>query len=69
MTPLMTAVTNGKHKVIKALLKAGPTATTIANAEGYSVMHAVALYLLPSTYCPLLPASPLANQPSSPLAH
>ena len=53
MTPLMTAVTNGKHKVIKALLKAGPTATTITNAEGYSVMHAVALYLLPSTYCPL----------------
>ena len=66
MTPLMTAVTNGKHKVIKALLKAEPTATTIANAEGYSVMHAVALNL-PSTNCPVLPASPLANQPSSPL--
>ena len=41
MTPLMTAVTNGKHKVIKALLKAGAD-TTIANADGYSVMHVAA---------------------------
>ena len=42
MTPLMAAVTGGKHKVIKALLKAAPTATDIANAEGYSVMHVAA---------------------------
>ena len=41
MTPLMTAVTNGKHKVIKALLKAGADAT-IANADGYSAMHVAA---------------------------
>ena len=27
MTPLMTAVTGGKHKVVKALLKAEPTLT------------------------------------------
>eukprot|EP00964_Phaeocystis_antarctica_P072007 scaffold43986_cov59-Phaeocystis_antarctica.AAC.6 len=38
----MAAVTGGKHKVIKALLKAAPTATDIANAEGYSVMHVAA---------------------------
>ena len=42
MTPLMTAVTGGKHKVVKALLKAEPTAAAIANAEGYSVMHVAA---------------------------
>jgi ankyrin repeat protein len=42
MTPLMTAVSGGKHKVIKALLKAEPTAAAIANAEGYSVMHVAA---------------------------
>ena len=41
MTPLMTAVTNGKHKVVKPLLKAGADAT-IANAEGYTVMHVAA---------------------------
>ena len=41
-TPLMTAVTGGKHKVVKALLKAEPKAAAIANAEGYSVMHVAA---------------------------
>ena len=69
MTPLMTAVTHGKHKVIKALLKAGPTATTIANAEGYSVMHVVAFYrLLPATTLKKA-TSPSAHQPTSPPAH
>ena len=64
MTPLMTAVTNGKHKVIKALLKAEPTATTIANAEGYSVSTPLPSICPPPTalYCPL------ANQPASPPA-
>ena len=40
-TPLMVAVTGGKHKVIKALLKSGADTAT-KNAAGLSVMHAAA---------------------------
>eukprot|EP00908_Phaeocystis_cordata_P016642 Transcript_27924.p1 GENE.Transcript_27924~~Transcript_27924.p1 ORF type:complete len:179 (-),score=42.37 Transcript_27924:68-604(-) len=41
MTPLMTAVTKGKHKVIKGLLKGGAD-PSVANADGYTVMHVAA---------------------------
>ena len=64
MTPLMAAVTGGKHKVIKALLKAAPTATDIANAEGYSVMHAA---VSANPNLAHWPTSPLAHWPTSPL--
>lgn len=40
-TPLMIAVSGGKHKVIKALLKAGADTTT-TNAAGFTVMHEAA---------------------------
>lgn len=41
LTPLMVAVAGGKHKVIKALLKAGADTTT-TNAAGLPVMHVAA---------------------------
>ena len=41
-TPLMAAVTGGKHKGVKALLNAEPAAAAIANVDGYSVMHVAA---------------------------
>ena len=41
MTPLLVAVTGGKHKVIKALLKAGADAS-VADPAGYTIMHIAA---------------------------
>ena len=41
VTPLMAAVVGGKHKVIKALLKAGADAT-VPDKDGYTVMHVAA---------------------------